>query len=889
MFMLAFFYLILVFFLGDAVCRRFFPYVSTPHRIATGFLAGLLMSTWLTYLGAALFGGTSYPMLAGNLIFAAIAIAIIFLLHRTPPKKAPTTTIDGESTRFKRADWIVTGIFLVVAVVMMFGTFSMNDGNIRIANHQSSDFGSTASIMQSFALGHNFPTEYPHFTGDRIRYHFLFYFQAGNLQYLGLSPATSNNTLSILTLLSMLILVMTLGSVLFNSRTVGRIGAILFFFHGSLAFIPFYLTNGSLLAMWQKMGTMQDFLSSKLPYRGEDWGVWSQVVYLNQRHLASSIGIFLIVLIFLAIRQRERAAAKALESAAAEAEAKAEADTRAESDAYAEAEAEAEKRAESVSAIEPEDNSILEIDDQTSIGAASAAENSDRSDVASIEAAQDDDSLNHVEIEAENEVEEENEEKSAEHSTLEADAGEELERQNDTRKPTPQIDWVERLAPFVFAGLVLGLMPMWNGAVFAAAAGVLALMFLLLPYRREMLAIAVGSAIVSLPQVIFLKTGLAQPAGYSLFYFGYTVSDPTIYKVLYYLAFTFGFKWILIGIALAFANRLQRLMMVAFTALIVMATCFQFSEEVLANHKFFNVWLVLMNVPVAFGLVKLWNVIPGPGVIAGRVLAILLLILITVGGVIDFFPIKNSFWVEYKFQGDPLVEWVRANTDPRSVFLSHRYVNHGILVAGRRLFYGHPYYAWGAGYPVGERDAIYRKMLESKDINEVFSLLKSNNISYIAVDNLVRNGDFIKSNNEKLFQAYFPIVFNDTENKYDALKIYSVPESLGPADPSVQLEATPTPSPVAPVTAFVGGEGIGPGQFSRPRGIAADTKGNFYVADTGNARIQKFDAAGGFLLALGTPGTAEGELKEPNGVAIDEAGNIYVTDAENHKLVNLDP
>ena len=44
------------------------------------------------------------------------------------------------------------------------------------------DFGPNLSLMQSFAMGHNFPTEYPHFIGEPIRYHFLFWFQAGMSQ-----------------------------------------------------------------------------------------------------------------------------------------------------------------------------------------------------------------------------------------------------------------------------------------------------------------------------------------------------------------------------------------------------------------------------------------------------------------------------------------------------------------------------------------------------------------------------------------------------------------------------------------------------------------------------------------------------------------------------------
>src|SRR5262249_38048961 len=154
-------------------------------------------------------------------------------------------------------------------------------------------------IMQSFALGNNFPTEYPHFSGERIRYHFLFYFQAGNLEYLGLNPAWSNNLLSVFSLVSMLILVIALGELLFKSRAVGRLGAALFFFHGSLNYISFFRRQGSFSKALSEATQLKGFLPSGFPYRGEDWGVWSLVNFVNQRHFASAIGILLLVTIFL--------------------------------------------------------------------------------------------------------------------------------------------------------------------------------------------------------------------------------------------------------------------------------------------------------------------------------------------------------------------------------------------------------------------------------------------------------------------------------------------------------------------------------------------------------------------------------------------------------------
>ena len=191
-------------------------------------------------------------------------------------------------------------------------------GKLQIANPEYSDFGPNTALIQSFAVGHNFPTEYPHFSGDRIRYHFLFYFQAGNLEFLGLDPAWSLNLLSITTLVAMLVIVMTLGEVLFNSRAVGRLGSLLFFFFGSLSYVPFLRKQASVRAAIQAITHQRDYLQTIFPYRGEAWGTWSQVTYLNQRHFASAIGILLLVLVFLVIRYRAVAAKRAEARAATE-------------------------------------------------------------------------------------------------------------------------------------------------------------------------------------------------------------------------------------------------------------------------------------------------------------------------------------------------------------------------------------------------------------------------------------------------------------------------------------------------------------------------------------------------------------------------------------------
>src|SRR6266436_6779977 len=325
--MLALIYFALAACVGDFVCRRFYQFESVAHRCAAAILVGLLVSSWFTYLAGLVFFWASRPLLWANLLFFIAAVAVL----SWPIGKTRILKRSSGQAHQKRSnlylprpkgsgitDWLLITGFVVLVSWMMFASFNTKAGKLQIANPEYSDFGPNTALIQSFAVGHNFPTEYPHFSGDRIRYHFLFYFQAGNLEFLGLDPAWSLNLLSITTLVAMLVIVMTLGEVLFNSRVVGRLGSLLFFFFGSLSYVPFLRKQASVRAAIQAITHQRDYLQTIFPYRGEAWGTWSQVTYLNQRHFASAIGILLLVLVFLVIRYREVATKQVNQRAATE-------------------------------------------------------------------------------------------------------------------------------------------------------------------------------------------------------------------------------------------------------------------------------------------------------------------------------------------------------------------------------------------------------------------------------------------------------------------------------------------------------------------------------------------------------------------------------------------
>ena len=88
---------------------------------------------------------------------------------------------------------------------------------------------------------------------------------------------------------------------------------------------------------------------------------------------------------------------------------------------------------------------------------------------------------------------------------------------------------------------------------------------------------------------------------------------------------------------------------------------------------------------------------------------------IAVAGLIDLGPISREKSLTFPLAGDRLFDWVAQDTKPSDVFLTDWYVAHPILLAGRAIYFGWPYYAWSAGYDVDSRQQLYREMFEGED------------------------------------------------------------------------------------------------------------------------------------------------------------------------------
>jgi DNA-binding beta-propeller fold protein YncE len=104
----------------------------------------------------------------------------------------------------------------------------------------------------------------------------------------------------------------------------------------------------------------------------------------------------------------------------------------------------------------------------------------------------------------------------------------------------------------------------------------------------------------------------------------------------------------------------------------------------------------------------------------------------------------------------------------------------------------------------------------------------------------------------------------------------------GRAQPSTAAISTATAAPQAVPNPQTTQVELPFTDLNRPGGVAVDTDGDVYIADTGHSRVLELPAGSTTQVTLPFTG-----LLDPGGVAVDNAGNVYVTDYGNNSVLKL--
>ncbi len=265
-------------------------------KISLVYLLGTVFLTVLFFV--------CYPLLAVSEWFLYLPFIIITALLVVKTKSlfggwrvAPTKNA---------SDLLILLFSLSFSSFLFFKTiwFDLKTGQTLIAGKLWSDFGAHIPLIKSFSVGFNFPPQYPLFPGEPIRYHFLFDFLVGILERLGMPLSFAINIPSILSFTTLLLLIYSLGTLIFSRKIVGLLAILLTLFNSSWAFLSLFKKIpyvGNFLSWLSQIIHHKEFLAFGPYDQGIVTGFWNLNVYTNQRHFAFALAImFLLIYLFFA-------------------------------------------------------------------------------------------------------------------------------------------------------------------------------------------------------------------------------------------------------------------------------------------------------------------------------------------------------------------------------------------------------------------------------------------------------------------------------------------------------------------------------------------------------------------------------------------------------------
>lgn len=696
--LIAVLYLMICFVTGCMICTFAFPklkeitaksFRGNPIELNQYFvllpawlISGTILVTWLVYLLALIFRDKPQPLIFANGIVMSVCLVIsaLYLIQRFWSKKVLKMAESANSDRkisLKTSEWIFLAFVVFLSIQLMWQTFFIAHGQIYVGNSVFSDFSPHIGMIRSFSHGNNFPTTYSHFAGSDIRYHFMFQFLVGNLEFLGMRLDYAFNVPSAIGMISTFSLLYILGCKLGGKRAIGFLSCLFFAFRSSPSLFKYLSELPKGTGILKALNANSSFFSYSTH---EDWGLWNLNVYCNQRHFAFTLPIMLLMLlIFLPLAYEGL---------------------------------------------------------YRTSGGMNIASNNKR--------------------------------KKQSIKTLFRKGIEFLKLlffQSEGWK-------VKNIKLAIMAGLIIGALAFWNGAV---TIGILLVLFVLAIVSDRRLELLITAVIAVILSVIQSKVFISGSAIETKFLFGFIAENPTFFGSLDYISRLTGILFPILLLSFLSLRGTRRWVLFAFLAPFIFAFTVSLTIDVTVNHKYVMMSLMLLGIFVAIFLVKLFE----NRSFFLKVVSGILVIVLTCTGFYEYLIVlkKNSgsnFMVLN--MEDKVTEWVMDHTTAKDIILSPYYALNQVVLGGGMLYLGWPYFGWSAGYDTDGRQAMVTRMYQADTKEELSSLVEQENIRYIIVDYDARTSDLYNVNEENIRNTY-QAVFKTGEGEWNTT-IYDTTQKL---------------------------------------------------------------------------------------------------------------
>ena len=174
--------------------------------------------------------------------------------------------------------------------------------------------------------------------------------------------------------------------------------------------------------------------------------------------------------------------------------------------------------------------------------------------------------------------------------------------------------------------------------------------------------------------------------------------------------------------------------------LFIIPNLYRFSPDMINNHKFFNFFMLIGNMFTAYAVVRILTLIKK--IPAARcikpiqlIAGIILISLLTLSGIIDFFPVLNDRMgnvADNPMSAD--AQFFAANTKTTDIVANTTWFYHPASIAGRSLFSGYTYFTWSYGYDQVSREFSLKQIYEAASVADACKALEASNVAWIELN-----------------------------------------------------------------------------------------------------------------------------------------------------------
>lgn len=292
---------------------------------------------------------------------------------------------------------------------------------------------------------------------------------------------------------------------------------------------------------------------------------------------------------------------------------------------------------------------------------------------------------------------------------------------------------IQDIRLIAFLGLMTGLLFLWH-AIMLIGLLLLILGLFLLKKSKSLALVGIIAISILIIQIFIMHFSSGNLISLRLGF----LAESFNFNFLKFWVLNLGVSLPLILIGFFLSERKNKMLLLIALLLFIVPNIITFSNRYdFDNHKFFNLWIIIMNFLSAFAIVRFFK-----KNFYFKILAILLTFIFIFSGMINNLVVKNDVYARITdYKNNKLMSYALNNIPANEVILTNGEIYDPMSLIGKKTFLGRVHWLFIYGRDPSQRINERNLVLNGTDLPKIKKILNENNIKYIVLykNNFAKN------------------------------------------------------------------------------------------------------------------------------------------------------